>query len=646
MIRPQRSPSAASSTLKTRPGSAAAKRMLACCLALSLYSIGGCAQDTKPVVIKPKQAAIPPKVVPAFLHGTVWEKVDVGNTEPFQVSGYGLVVNLDNTGDSTAPVAVKEYIEKQMYTHDFGSKLNPVWKNQSPERVLSDKRVAIVQVIGLLPPGIRKDQTFDVVVQALPNNSTSSLAGGQLYLTDLKINGADPSDPFSKINGYAQSKGFVFVNPAYALNKDVHANPAIRKSLRNGTIMDGAVAKYDRPLFLRLRQPEARISRFIEQRIIARFQDTTVAKAEDEGVVEIYVPPSYRGDWKHFSRLVTHLFLESSPEVAAHKAKMLADEAQKPNALLEDISYCWEGIGPAALPVIEPLLMDKRPEVAFAAARAGAFIGDPTGASNMALLEMARNANNPFQLNAIETLGGLPPSASVNQMMRDLLDNDGAQVRIEAYKVLARNHDQSVHSHVVTEDPDNQKFVLDIVPSKGPPIIYATRTGMPRIAIIGTMPQIITPVMFSAMNERLTISSRESGDAVTIFFRTPAAKDANGVTHDRTPDPVKMVSGPNIAEVVQRLGGICNEGEKPLDFTYSEVVAILERLHVEKKLVAEADGQNIPAAFVLQEPSALQNMIYNAPSIDTGRPQGEEHPKVGTSMNFDPAAEAAMAGRK
>ena len=118
---------------------------------------------------------------------------------------------------------------------------------------------------------------------------------------------------------------------------------------------------------------------------------------------------------------------------------MLVEEAKKPDALLEDISYCWEGIGPPALSFIAPLLTDSRPDVAFAAARAAAFIGDPTGAANVALLSMARDSNNPFQLNAIEALGGLTPSASVNQMLRELLDSDKTLVRIEAYKVLAQS---------------------------------------------------------------------------------------------------------------------------------------------------------------------------------------------------------------
>ena len=492
-----------------------------------------------------------------FMHRTIWEKVDVGNTDPFQVSGYGLVVNLDNTGDSTAPVAVKEYMIKLMLKHGYGSKLNPLWQNQPPERVLRDKRVAIVQVVGMLPPGVRKGETFDAAVQALAKNQTSSLAGGELYLTDLKINGADPHDPFSKVNGYAQAKGFIFVNPAYALNKDAKASTAVRSSLRNGIVMDGCVAKYDRPIFLRLRIPETRVSRFIEQRIIERFQDTTVAQAEDEGIVQIFVPYAYQGDWQHFTRLVTHLYLDSSPEMQAAKAKILVAAAQKPDALLEDISYCWEGIGPPALPYLAPLMTDQRPDIAYAAARAVAFIGDPTGAANATLLAIARDSSHPFQLNAVETLGGLPPSSSVNDMLHDLLDCDKTLVRIEAYKVLARNHDTSIiQSQVVTRRPNNQKFMLDVVPSRGTPIVYATRSGMPRIALIGQMPEISTPVMFSAMDERLTISSRDVGQSITIFYRTPAITDSNGQVDDiRMPDPVKMVSSPELWEVVQRLGG-------------------------------------------------------------------------------------------
>ena len=77
------------------------------------------------------------------------------------------------------------------------------------------------------------------------------------------------------------------------------------------------------------------------------------------------------------------------------------------------------------------------------------------------------------------------------------------------------------------------------------------------------------------------------------------------------PEPVKMVSNPDLWEVVQRLGGITNDTEAPLNFTYSEIVAILSRLHEEKKLVAPTrDGQYVQAAFVLQDPPSMQSVIY------------------------------------
>src|SRR5665213_921254 len=410
--------------------------LLACCAVAGSAILAGCAEEEKkPVTLTKQYDVIAPKTgLPNFMRRTVFEKVDLGNAEAFQVSGYGLVVNLDNAGDSAAPLPVTQYMIKEMVKHGYGSKLNPGWENQSPERVLHDKRVAIVQVIGMLPPGIRKGQSFDVIVQALPKNSTSSLAGGELYLTDLKINGADPQDPFGKVNDYAQCKGFIFVNPAYALNKDIKKSTQIRQSLRNGVIMDGGVVKFDRPLFLRLRSPENRMSRFIEQRIMDRFSDISVAAAHDAGVIQLYVPYSFRGDWRHFSKLVMHIYLDNSPEHLAKQARLLAIEAQKPDALLDDISYCFEGIGPIALPALAPLVTDRRPEVAFAAARAAVCIGDPSGASAMALIAMARDPQNPFQLNAVETLGGLPPAASINHMLRELLDNDKALVRIAAYK--------------------------------------------------------------------------------------------------------------------------------------------------------------------------------------------------------------------
>src|SRR5579862_6237476 len=86
----------------------------------------GCAAQPppkKPVQLYPNLGM---KKVPEYLRGTIYERVELGNTRPFEISGYGLVVNLDHTGSSqTVPGAVKAYMIKEMVKRGFGSKMIP-----------------------------------------------------------------------------------------------------------------------------------------------------------------------------------------------------------------------------------------------------------------------------------------------------------------------------------------------------------------------------------------------------------------------------------------------------------------------------------------------------------------------------------------
>jgi hypothetical protein len=280
-----------------------------------------------------------------------------------------------------------------------------------------------------------------------------------------------------------------------------------------------------------------------------------------------------------------------------------------------------------------PLLTGHPPDVTFAAARAGAFIGDPTGASQTTLLEIARTADHPFQLNAVQVLGALPPSGSIDAMLRQLLDSDKTLVRIEAYKILARNEDRSVYSRVITDDPNpaNRKFILDIVPSKGAPLLYATRSGKPRIAVIGDTPRLTLPILYTAMGNRLSISSQQVGDKVTLFYRDPLR-----------PLPVKVSSEPDIAEVIARLGGMGRLNEEHLDFGYDQVLAIVQALVKEKQVATVRDGELAAAPLIIQESPRSREAILSAPLMDGGRPQQPERPRTG---RLNPPPEAEMVGR-
>jgi len=600
--------------------------VVACAVAgAALILSTGCSVKPPPPKLTRYQNLPGRENLPAFMHDTIYERAELMRNDALLVSGFGVVSGLDATGDSVAPTTVREYIIKQMRVHGVSDTRLPGQRGITPEMYLSDPSFAIVEAGGFMPPGIRKGQPFDINVAALRESATTSVAGGNLWRTDLRIRGADPRDPGGSVNVYARSEGPLFVNPAYALQRQP-SDANAKRSLRFGIVMDGGRSEEDRPLGLRLLQPQYSMSRQIEHRIDTRFQKIAdrlkpnntpgLAEAQDEGVVNFYVPASYDGDWEHFAGVVTHLYLHDSPEYATTKSLELADEAVKPDAKLMDISYCWEALGSPALAVIRDrdLMMHKSPDVAFAAARAAAFLGDPT--APMVLAQMARTDDHPFQLNAIRTLSSLANSPLINEQIRPLLDNDKTTVRLEAYRLLARNEDHSIFSR-----PIQNRFRLDIVPCRGTPIIYATRSGGPRIVIFGRGTSIDMPATFSLMEGRLTISSDQANNAINIFYRPPPLGKGKIIR-----DPVRTASRPDVAELIARLGGEgFEDSRKGLNFDYSQIVAIMNALADTKKLVAMNNGTAVPASFMLQALPQVQDSIYGAPAIpDQARPQGDE----------------------
>src|SRR5690606_16347297 len=73
------------------------------------------AEPRNPTGIPSPHAALPPaQNLPEFMKGTIHEHAIVLDTEPMIVSGFGMVVRLRGTGDSTVPMVVREYIINDM----------------------------------------------------------------------------------------------------------------------------------------------------------------------------------------------------------------------------------------------------------------------------------------------------------------------------------------------------------------------------------------------------------------------------------------------------------------------------------------------------------------------------------------------------
>lgn len=574
----------------------------------------GCGEKKPPAKteIPAKYTPLPKREVPQWLVGSLYEQVDLTTTEPFRVSNFGLVVLKHPTGDAqTVPNLVREYMLREMQKRGYGSKNLPGFENATPEVVLRDPHYAIVRVDAFIPPGAYTGQRIDVQVSALDDTNTTSLATGMLFTTDLMPNGANPRSPGMGIEILANARGYIFVNPAYALNPATE-NADLRRSLTTGIILNGGRVNQIRPLGLRVRTAERRAARQVEYRIDQLCADGNAASAMDEGTVFVNVPAKYRGDWQHFSGVMLHTFFNTDSGFVLAKARELAAEAVKPNAALLDISYTMEALGPGALPEILPLITHPSHEVAFAAARAAAFIGD--NSAEAALASMARDDANPFRVNAVATLGSLPMSPSVSMELRALLSATDASVRIEAYKALARNEDSAIYTKMVGD-----RFMLDIVPSDGPALIYASRTGLPRIAFIGPSARLDDSTFFTAMDNALSITrSPERANLMSIFYRGSSNED-----------PVQMLTTTDLPEIIARFGGEGAPGQARFNFTYGEIIAILGKMS--DAGVLKAPG-NASASFVLQDaPGGWNRDVETAPIIPEGpRPITKEPEAVGT----------------
>lgn len=577
-----------------------------------------CAQDA-PKPLPPRYTTLPPKKVPDFLRGTVMERMDHENPEPVRISSFGLVVNLPGTGegrDGGAPSAVREYIIKEMQRRGFGiagaggSVQLEGFGGLTPTAVLEDpnKRTAIVRVDAYLPPGARKGQTFDAVVTALEDSAVTSLAGGTLWRAELKRGGANAAAPSSVFLVEGIAEGPIFINPTLTLNPKTTATTqgSSRIARRQGVILDGAIAKTDQHLQLRLRAPQRSTIKLIESRINQFFLVPKTAEAKNEAILQLTVPETYNGDWERFLGVATHLYLDGSTELAATKARILATEALKPDAPLLDISFCWEGMGEAALPAIQPLMDAGYPQdVQFAAARAAAFIGDPS--AQQALTRIASTEGHRFQVEAVQTLGALRNTPSINSLLRRLLNADSAVVRIEAYKVLAAHGSADVQSNYLPRKGEDERFVLDIVPSNRPPIVYATRTGVPRIALIGQPSSVQTPIVFSGLDNRLTLSTRPGQEGVTLFYRQDGAYK-----------PSQIQSRTDLSELIGWLGGAGRDAGSNIDLTYGEIVSIIAGLAEQKRLIPSPGtvaASSSTVQFVLQDVPAIEDEINDAPPI-------------------------------
>jgi flagellar P-ring protein precursor FlgI len=195
-----------------------------------------------------------------------------------QLIGYGLVVGLQQTGDTQRVTATLQSVTNML--SQFGIVVSPTQ--------IRTKNVAAVMVTAQLPALVKSGDKIDVTVSSI--GDAQSLQGGNLLLTPLQ-------GPDGQV--YAAAQGALAVG-GYSDNTDEF--PLVQTSQTNvGRVPSGALVEREVPssyvddntIAVLLTKPDFGQASMMVQALNQQFGEA-VAKASDAGEVDVKIPFNYQ----------------------------------------------------------------------------------------------------------------------------------------------------------------------------------------------------------------------------------------------------------------------------------------------------------------------------------------------------------------
>lgn len=217
--------------------------------------------------------------------------VDIEGVRDNPLTGFGLVVGLNGTGDSGASFtnqSLTMMLERMGISSSQGVKV---------------KNVASVMVTANLPPFARQGGRLDVTLSSL--GDAKSLQGGTLILTPLK--GAD-GQIYAVAQGAVSIGGFAAEGGGAAVQKN---HPTVAR-ISGGGIVEREVAfelNRENQLQLALRNPDFTTANRVVKAVNNLFGEP-LANSRDSGTILLTIPKEYQGRVVSFVSRLENLQVE------------------------------------------------------------------------------------------------------------------------------------------------------------------------------------------------------------------------------------------------------------------------------------------------------------------------------------------------
>ena len=428
------------------------------------------------------------------------------------------------------------------------------------KRILADPNNALVIVTGYVPAGARHGDKFDVEI-SLPNESKcTSLSGGYLMLSMLRVYEAAAnlsSDALYKNSPkLLESNIFAHAQGALVVGMGMNADGNETKRAR---VWQGAHSRIDRPYVFAMKQDAAsvKIANAVAERINHMYQDAPkssnsvvstlntgtlseqqkqimlmgsmtqqlnnrqdhsgmtqeeVAKASKECVIRVRVPWCYRLEHERFLRVarMTPLF-HNDPGLIRYRQrlqKMLLDPRDTVRAAIR-----LEALGRDSIPALKVGLTSQHPFVRFASAEALTFLGSTAG---------------------VETLAQLAPQYSIltKHCAIALANFDETMGRDKLYEMLA-SPDPALCCNVFNalslhDETDrrlggvhvNETFWLYRVPQAPTPMVYFSTSKRAQVVLLGRKIELspATRLLVGAGKEFTIVPHEQPGKMIVKRF--------------------------------------------------------------------------------------------------------------------------------
>ncbi len=471
------------------------------------------------------------------------------------VEGYGLVAGLNGTGSAECPPQIRTYLKKYILKNVSTNDLNI-------DELINSSDTSVVQIYGVIPEASSKNQYFDLLVSPLPGSQTTSLKGGWLYESDLKIAGAFGVT----LKVLASAQGPVYID---TLGDDPNSDEKTGYILAGGTVIEGYKA------VLALKKPDFKIASLIRNRVNERFGNN-VAKAISEGIIEIKIPQKYNNQKKRFLQILSATYLTQTEETTRQRAATFVQKlAVEPDKDQTEIAI--ESIGNQCLEKLTALLELSDPEIRLRAARCILNLGSDKGINT--LRQIALDKNSPYRIQAIETIVTSASRDDASALGRSLLKDEDFNIVKNAYEQLRKLNDIAITQKLV-----GRNFYLEQIPMTKQKCIMVYRNDQPRVVIFGAPIYCKENLFIESEDGNITLNAPAGQNYVSIIRKHPTRPNVL----------VKLKSSFELGDIIMTL---CEESVKnsPKDVTglnvsYGEMIALLKQM-VDKGAIKDENVQ-------------------------------------------------------